>query len=335
MAAKSNLSDIVKKFAGKRILLVGDLCLSRFESCRTVRFAHEAPTLILRSEGENAGASWAGHAAISVLTLGGEPILVGLVGDDPTGKELLETLSRQDVNVDNVMIAPGRMTTSMKNIYAGGHNTNRRQVLRIHYEDRQAASREEETMLVERIESLLPRVDAICLCNHAPGIAARKVWMTLLDGAHKHKIHSVVDSGRDPYAFVGPTVLIQSEYEMVEVLGEREVRTPNEAAVLARNIQRNARSQAAILTRGNQGMVVVDGRKKPVHLGIYGPEDITDPTGVGETVCAATTLSLAAGGTVVEAARLASYAAGLAVMKPWLATLTPDELATAACTKAL
>jgi len=335
VASKNNLRELIERLAGQRILVVGDFCLNRFESCRTVRFGHEAPTLVLRHEDETSDAGWAGHVAVSAGVLGGEAIPVGLVGDDATGRALLAALERAKIDCNHIVISPGRSTHSIKRIYAGGHNTNRRQVLRIDYEDRGTATRDEERLLLDRIEAVLPRVKAIYVSDHGRGAVTRKIWMALHDGARKHAIHSVVDSGRSPLAFLGATVMLQTEYELVEVLREREVRTPNEAAVLARNLQRRAQSQSVILTRGNQGMVVVDGRKKPLHLGIYGPGDITDPTGVGETVGATTVLSLAAGATVLQAARLASYAGGLAVMKPALATVTSGDLSRAVPSRAL
>jgi rfaE bifunctional protein kinase chain/domain len=335
LSPRNDLSSSVRQFEGKRILIVGDLCLSRFQSGRTVRFGHEAPTLVLRHEEARSEPGWIGHVAAGVRTLGGDPVPVGLIGDDPAGEELIDTLKRHEIDTEHILVSPGRCTPAIQRIYAGGHNTNRRQVLRIHYDERSGISREEENRVLERIEALMPRVEAVYLNHHPPGIATRKVWMALHDGARKRRLHTVVDSGRDPYAFLGPTVLIQSEYEMVEVLREPEIHTPGEAAVLARNIQRRAESQAAVLTRGNQGMVVVDGRKKPVQLGIYGPGDIVDSTGVGETVGAVIALALAAEVPVVEAARLASYAGGLAVMKPWLSLVSAAELEEASGSRAL
>jgi rfaE bifunctional protein kinase chain/domain len=269
------------------------------------------------------------------MFLGGTPLLVGLIGEDPTSRELVAALERAGMDCSHIVTSPARSTPAIKRIYAGGHNTNRRQVLRVDYGERRPISPEEERLLLEQIEALLPRVNAICLSDHARGTATRKIWMALHDGARRHKIHTVVDAGQNPLGFPGATVILQTEYELVEVLREREVHTQNEAAVLARNLQRRAQAQAVVLTRGNQGMVVVDGRKKPVHLGIYGPEDITDPAGVGETVGATTVVAAAAGATILQAARLASYAGGIAVMKPALATVTAEEILAAVASKTL
>ena len=70
--------------------------------------------------------------------------------------------------------------------------------------------------------------------------------------------------------------------------------------------------------------------KKPVAVelrdGTTFIDQVTDVTGAGDTVIAAFALSLAAGATFGEAARLANYAAGIVVMKRGTATVSGDEL---------
>jgi D-beta-D-heptose 7-phosphate kinase/D-beta-D-heptose 1-phosphate adenosyltransferase len=53
---------------------------------------------------------------------------------------------------------------------------------------------------------------------------------------------------------------------------------------------------------------------------------VFDVTGAGDTVIAAFVLALAAGGSFLDAARLANFAAGLVVMKRGTATVTAREL---------
>ena len=50
-------------------------------------------------------------------------------------------------------------------------------------------------------------------------------------------------------------------------------------------------------------------------IDIYGVKDIVDGTGAGDTVIAVTSLARMAGADLITAARLASMAAGMVVMK--------------------
>ena len=86
-------------------------------------------------------------------------------------------------------------------------------------------------------------------------------------------------------------------------------------------------SGALVITRGSAGMAVFEPERATVHLPIHGTDQVADVTGAGDTVVAALALALAAGADVVDAARLANVAAGLAVMKRGTATVPLIELA--------
>ena len=59
--------------------------------------------------------------------------------------------------------------------------------------------------------------------------------------------------------------------------------------------------------------------------------EVSDVTGAGDTVIATMTLALAAGASLVDAARLANRAAGIVVGKFGPATVTIDELLGKTC----
>ena len=73
-------------------------------------------------------------------------------------------------------------------------------------------------------------------------------------------------------------------------------------------------------------MVVFESGKPPHTLSIFGPDEVADVTGAGDTVIAAFTLALAAGAECLDAARIANCAAGLVVMKRGTATVRRREL---------
>jgi len=73
-------------------------------------------------------------------------------------------------------------------------------------------------------------------------------------------------------------------------------------------------------------MTIFERRRVSQTLSVYGSDQAVDVTGAGDTVIAAFTLALAAGATVLQAARIANYAGGLVVMKRGTATVTREEL---------
>ena len=73
-------------------------------------------------------------------------------------------------------------------------------------------------------------------------------------------------------------------------------------------------------------MVLVERRKPPRFIPIFGSDQIADVTGAGDTVISTITLALASGATLLQAAKLSNYAAGIAVTKRGTATVSQDEL---------
>ena len=76
-------------------------------------------------------------------------------------------------------------------------------------------------------------------------------------------------------------------------------------------------------------MTLFEAGKSPLHIPIYGTDEVSDVTGAGDTVIAVFTLALACGALPAQAARLANYAGGIVVMKQGTATVTCAELQTA------
>jgi bifunctional ADP-heptose synthase (sugar kinase/adenylyltransferase) len=73
-------------------------------------------------------------------------------------------------------------------------------------------------------------------------------------------------------------------------------------------------------------MTVFERGRTPQPLAVFGSDQAVDVTGAGDTVIAVFTVALAAGATVLQAARIANYAGGIVVMKHGTATVTCEEL---------
>jgi bifunctional ADP-heptose synthase (sugar kinase/adenylyltransferase) len=95
----------------------------------------------------------------------------------------------------------------------------------------------------------------------------------------------------------------------------------------ARVLLRRLECEVLLVTRGRNGMSVFRRGLPPVHVPAHGSQDAVDVTGAGDTVAAAFSAGLAAGGDPVAAARLANVAGALVVQKPGTATVTRGELA--------
>src|SRR5262249_49339209 len=89
--------------------------------------------------------------------------------------------------------------------------------------------------------------------------------------------------------------------------------------------------EALVVTRGKDGMTVVQAQRAPgatasgVHIRTAARE-VFDVSGAGDTVVATLALGMAFGATLVDAARLANTAAGIVVGKQGTATVSAGEI---------
>jgi bifunctional ADP-heptose synthase (sugar kinase/adenylyltransferase) len=98
---------------------------------------------------------------------------------------------------------------------------------------------------------------------------------------------------------------------------------------VGQRVVRVQRLRSLLVTQGRFGMTLFEPRKPPLHIPIYGTDEVADVTGAGDTVIAVFTLALACGASPEHAARLANYAGGIVVMKRGTATVTRAELISA------
>jgi len=93
----------------------------------------------------------------------------------------------------------------------------------------------------------------------------------------------------------------------------------------AQKIRARLGCDAVLITRGERGMILVEGNRDPVFVETAARE-VYDVTGAGDTVVATLAAALSAGASMTEAAVLANQAAGIVVGKLGTATASAQEI---------
>ena len=115
----------MRAFAGRRVLVVGDLIADQFVSGEISRVSREAPVMILRHERTETVPGGAANCALNLATLGARASVVGAVGEDASGRELLGRLEGSGVDCRGVVVAPELKTTTKVRILAGHAHSER------------------------------------------------------------------------------------------------------------------------------------------------------------------------------------------------------------------
>jgi rfaE bifunctional protein kinase chain/domain len=149
---------------------------------------------------------------------------------------------------------------------------------------------------------------------------------SLFREAARKGIPCLIDSRHRLREFGGASLAAPNEPEVEELAGCSLGGDPRALARAGRQLMAEIGLDALVVTQGGDGMTVFRAGEKPAKVPIFGTDEVADVTGAGDTVAAALALSLAAGADALDAARLATVAAGLVVMKQGTSTVTAEEV---------
>ena len=325
---RDRLARIVGKFAGKRILVIGDMGADEYVLGAPLRVSREAPVLVLAQRDAFTVPGSATNPGVNAQTLGAEVYLSGVIGDDPPGKRLLKKLHEYGVHSEGLLCEPGRPTSTKTRVLAGDRQLRQQQIVRVDLVSDDELSDEVTERMQSYIRETLPEVDAVILSDYDNGVMSPAIIGTVLPLAAELKKIVVVDSHGNLARFKGVTALTPNQPEAEATLGESVTNMESLERAGVRLLQMTE-SEGVLITRGSEGMSLFERERAPVHLPVSDltrGTEIFDPTGAGDTVAATFTLALTAGAAMADAAALANIAAGLVVRRLGCATNTPEEL---------
>ncbi|WNG31603.1 sugar kinase [Cystobacter fuscus] len=319
----SSLAQLPLAFSRRRVLMVGDLVADHYIYGQTDRVSREAPVLIVRHESSEVKLGGGANVAANVRALSGQVTAVGVLGTDEMGRALRKLFDEADIQLSAVSARDVETETKTR-ILAGGVSTTRQQMLRLDRGQRGPLPPRLRRALVKRVEEAAKDADAVVVSDYGAGVVGDEMREALRALAAEG-LPVCVDSRYSLSAFTGVTVCKPNEPELQSLVG-RALRTEAELLEAGHEVVKRLRCQALLVTRGRHGMALFDAKGGVDLVPVHGAKDAVDVTGAGDTVIAAFSLGLAAGGGFGEAARLANVAGALAVQKLGTATVARDEL---------
>ena len=304
-------------FSQSRVLVLGDVMLDRYWHGGTSRISPEAPVPVVKVDEEEGRPGGAGNVALNISALGGGATLLGLAGRDQPGDILERALKL--AGVDSRLQRQSEFPTVTKLRIISRHQ----QLIRLDFEDGFPGL--DMATLRSAFEQALTECQVVVLSDYGKG--------TLSDVAGF--IRSARDAGRtvlvDPKGtdfgrYQGASLLTPNLNEFEAVVGA----CADEADLVERGERLIERLdlQALLVTRGEQGMTLLQRGREAHHLAAQARE-VFDVTGAGDTVIATLATGLAAGLPMDSATQLANTAACIVVGKLGTATANVRELAQA------
>jgi D-beta-D-heptose 7-phosphate kinase/D-beta-D-heptose 1-phosphate adenosyltransferase len=320
--------EIVERFAGTTIGVVGDVMLDQFLVGNVTRISPEAPVPVLAFEREESRLGGAGNVAANVRAHGARACLVGVVGRDAAAATVRDLLDGHGVADARLVRSSSRSTTRKVRLVT----TRNQQVARVDYEDDRELTAGEQADVIACLDAMLAVAGLVVVSDYRKGLVTAAVMDHLVREAEARRAPVVVDPKIPNVGRYRGATLVTPNHHEAEAATAMRIRTPDEARQAARRFREVAGCGSVLVTWGEHGMWLLDG--PGADAGVPNAEfgvpaaarEVADVTGAGDTVVATLGLALAAGATLAEAAVLANYAAGVAVGKFGAATVGPAEL---------
>jgi D-glycero-beta-D-manno-heptose-7-phosphate kinase len=324
LPSTDRLLELIDGMDGQPVVMAVDLVADRFIQGAPKRISREAPVLILSYQGERLAPGGGANAVANVAALGGRPLPLGVVGEDASGRELVEALADLGVDTGGILVRRGYRTPTKVRILGGGRHSIKQQIVRYDIEDSLTLTGEERRRFGESLERWAGEARVAILSDYGYG-AVEPFLVPLLRQALGGEATLVGDSRYRLGELAGLDGATPNEEEAEALLGSSIDDDPARLEEGGRRLLARLGVGWVLITRGSRGMSLFE-KGGSAHLPVHGTDQVADVTGAGDTVIGAFALALAAGASPLEAAILADYAGGVVVMKMGTATLSPAEL---------
>jgi D-beta-D-heptose 7-phosphate kinase/D-beta-D-heptose 1-phosphate adenosyltransferase len=314
------LATIVRTFHAARILVIGDIILDRYVTGAVHRLSPEAPIPVLRPNDNRCTLGGAANVALNIATLGGQAILIGVIGNDTAGDEVQRLIEVTPGITPALVRIASRPTTSKTRFMTGSH-----QLLRLDEETTAPLDAAGLQAMMQAVEASLDAVDVIVLSDYAKGVLCDGVLDAILARTAEAGLLVIADPKRPDFAaYRGATILTPNEHE-VRVATRIEADHDTEADRAGRVALEATGGQAVLVTRSAKGLTLVCRDQEALHLPTRARE-VADVSGAGDTLVAALAVALGAGAALLDASMLANATAGISVGKQGTATVSRQEL---------
>jgi rfaE bifunctional protein kinase chain/domain len=304
------LEILFQKIEGEKILVVGDAMLDRYLFGYVERISPEAPVPIVEVYQEEDRLGGAANVAWNLKTLGMEPILCAVIGQDHEGDRFLRLMTQEGLRTDGMLRVSSRPTTSKTRVI-GAHQ----QMLRIDKEEKTDLDETSLHELQDRIANFINQyaIRAIILQDYNKGVLSKECIHFILQLSSEKNIPLFVDPKyKNFFEYVGVYLFKPNIRELGRAL-DMNLRPESPLPLIQEAIQKLRKRmphQNTLVTLSDRGMVIMNHNETFTHIPAH-YRDVADVSGAGDTVIATLVAMTTAGAALHDAAHVANLAGGI------------------------
>jgi rfaE bifunctional protein kinase chain/domain len=308
---KTDYEKLFHSFNHLNVLIIGDVMVDSYIWGQVSRISPEAPVPIVAVKKRENRLGGAANVALNIKSLGANPVLCSVVGNDLKGKEFIELLQTEGMETAGIIESNQRITTTKFRVIG-----NKMQLLRVDEEDDRELSPLDQEALIHRFDKLLAqlRMDVIIFQDYDKGVINSNVINHVVSKARTLNIPVAVDPKKNNFLdYKGVTLFKPNLKELSE--GLNRVIDPEHVSDLkqaATTLRQQLQMEYVLITLSEHGMYI-DKKNQDEHQYHILPSivrAVSDVSGAGDTVISVASVCLALGTDAENLALLANLAGG-------------------------
>ena len=317
---RDGLKKNIDRFSDTKLLIIGDIILDKYIWGDVSRISPEAPVPVVEVKQETKMLGGAANVLSNVASLGGKPILCGVIGDDHTGREIVDRVKYLDLIPDGIFIEPDRPTSIKTRVVA--HN---QQVVRFDRESRGNIGSETIKRLLDFVHDTRNDLDGIIVADYGKGVISAQ----LMSGLNKIVRDSNIIIAADPkignFEYYRGIDVITPNHHEAGAFCRTKILDEETLIQAGRQMLGELECRSVLITQGKDGMTLFENRQEICHIPTVARK-VFDVTGAGDTVISTFCLALASGMDLKSAAIISNFAAGIVVGEVGTSTVKAEEL---------
>ncbi len=319
MITKERVREIISAADGKKIAVIGDVMLDRYFWGTVSRVSPEAPVPVIDLEDETWHLGGAANVALNLKTLGIQPILCGLIGDDENGSLFIELAKNSGIYTDGLFYDKNRPTTVKMRIIG-----NNQQIARLDKESRDEMTSECMDFILDALENI-EGLAGIIMEDYNKGVISKNLIEKIMLLAKDNNVPVYVDPKfNNFFEYKGATLFKPNKKEAGHALGI-ELKNDDDIIRAAEEINSKLDCQSTLITLGAEGMMLLEKNQIP-FFDRAKAKNVADVSGAGDTCIATFAMSVTGGATLKEATVISNYASSVVVSEPGIIAIQKNVL---------
>jgi rfaE bifunctional protein kinase chain/domain len=303
-----NFKELFQSFHSIKVGIVGDVMLDTYMWGEVERISPEAPVPIVSLKNKEHRIGGAGNVALNIQSLGAQPFVLSVTGDDDDADKLRSLFTSQNINCNYCIRSKERITTNKTRVISRNQH-----MMRLDAEIINDLCKEDEEKLIELFEQFIEREKphVVILEDYNKGVLTEALIQVVISVCKKAGVITAVDPKRKNFL----------QYKGVDIFKPNLKEVKDALNLLFTDIDLNLlqdihselnhllHHKLSFITLSEKGVFYQENGTSALissHL-----RNIADVSGAGDTVIAVASLIYAATKDVHLMAEIANIAGGM------------------------